>query len=145
MSGLSNYAKVAMMSKQLDFTADTFKVALINGSVAEDPDFHYMSSYASAELNGSGYAGGFAGSGRQALTTPAVTRRDAENRAVFTADYVSWAAINTGTIAAAVIYKPGTSDADSLIVAFVTLPGVTPNGTPFRIDWLALPDGIFYI
>jgi hypothetical protein len=130
-----NRGKREALKGAIAWESDTLKVLLVTSSYTPDPDHNFVSSANAAELSGTGYVSGFAGSGRKALANKLVTQDDTNNLAIATADATEWAGINAGAAAWAIIYKPGTSDADSVIIATIDIPDVTTNGTAISVSW----------
>jgi hypothetical protein len=97
----------------------------------------YVANISSAELSGTGYTSGFAGSGRKTLASAAATEDDTSNLAKLTAANVTWTAINAGTASAVVIYKNGTSDSDSQLIAYIDSGGfpVVTSGGDVTVSW----------
>lgn len=140
-SVVHNEVKRKILRGEFNWLTATLKVLLLDGDYVPNPDTDFVSAINGDELNGAGYTPGFAGSGRKALANPTVTRRDGEDRAVASADPLTWTGLNAGTAAFAVIYIVGTSDADSLIVASVDVPNTATIGTSFAVNWAAIADG----
>jgi len=133
----------SIMSGAVDLDTDTIKVMLVTSSYTFNVDDDFISSGAGtpggSELSGTGYTAGFGGAGRKAITTKTVTLDDTNNRAVFDGDDVAWTAINAGTAAAAILVKEVTTDADSILIAYIdtatpAFPIVT-NGGDVTIQW----------
>lgn len=143
-SGWFNRAKKEIFDGTIDLLADTIKVMLVNNTYTFNPDDDFIGSgggtVGGAELSGTGYTGGFNGAGRKTLGTKSITEDDTNNRAVFAAANSQWSAINAGTIAACVLVKEGTTDADSKLIAYIDnaaqFPLVT-NGGDVTIAWNA--------
>jgi hypothetical protein len=115
---------------QFDFTADTFKVALVGSSYAPNVDADEFFTDLSAEVTGTGYtAGGIA------LTGVAWTYDSTNNYGLLTADAVVWT-VATFTARRAVIYKSTGSDATSRLVGYIDY-GVdqSPAGVDFAISF----------
>ena len=112
----------------------TFKIALVDTTYVSNRDHKFMSDV-TGELNGTGYTPGFAGSGRKTLTGRTVTQVDASDRVEADAADVPWTGINAGTVGGAVIYKEGTSDADSPLVVFLDITDITTNGGSFTFQF----------
>src|SRR6267143_919627 len=131
-----NFAKSGFADGTLDCDSGTqvYKTMLVASAYTPDPDQHFVSSVTN-ELSGTGYTGGFAGSGRKALASRTATTNTTNDRAELSAANVTWTAINAGTAAAAVIYKENTSDADSVLVAYIDIVDVVTNGGDFTIQW----------
>jgi hypothetical protein len=135
-------AKKLFMQGDLDWVNDTFKVLLLGDAGAgTDAGLEFVSEVSGEELDGTGYTPGFAGSGRKALASKSVLLSDGKAQAQ--ADDLTWAAIDAGTAYAAVVYKPVTNDADSLLIAFVDFADTVTNGGDFDLNWPA--DGVFYL
>lgn len=135
-----NKALTAMMKKQFDFSADTFKVMLVTSSYTFNVEDQYVSSANSAELSGTGYTGGFGGSGRKAITTPTVINDTTNHITTFDGDNIVESTINAGIAAAAIIIKEVTDDAHSLLIAYIDSGGfpITTNGGDLDINWNSL-------
>ncbi len=76
----------------------------------------------------------------KALAAEAVGKDDANDRAEFDADNVTWTALGVGTRATqgVLIYKFVTTDADHVPICFVDFASdVTHDGTDFSIQWNA--------
>jgi len=142
-NGLYNTAKKMIMDGSLNLANDTIKVMLIGSGYTFNPDHDYVSSVSSYELNGTGYTGGFGGSGRKALTNKSVTADKTNDKAVFDADDVTWSAINAGTVYAAILIKEVSSDSNSILIGYIdsgTGFPKTTNGGDLTIQWSS--DGI---
>lgn len=127
-------------------TGAVLKVMLVGSGYTFNPDDDFVSSGVGTpggeEVSGTGYVGGFGGSGRKALATKTLTEDDANDRAVFDALDITWTAPNGFTVDAAIIIEERTTDADSLLVMYIDTasPGfpVTMDGTDFKITWNSL-------
>lgn len=144
-SNTHNRGLLEFLKGNIAWLSSTIKVMLVTTGYSPNPDDNFVSAVTpiSNELSGSGYVGGFSGSGRHALTNKAVTQDDTKDAAIATADPSTWTAINAGTAAWAIVYKEGTSDADSVIIATVDIPNVTTNGTDLTVNYPSFAnDGI---
>lgn len=146
-SNVYNRGRKEILKGNVPWETGTFKVLLVGPGYVPNKDHNYVSDVVASELSGgSGYIGGFAGSGRKTLTTLAVVQDDTNDLAEATASPTTWAAINAGTIGYAIVYKPVTSDADSFLLACIDLPDTTTNGTDIAVNWaVAASGGIIYI
>lgn len=109
-------------TKQFDWVADTnIKVMLVSASYTFDPDHDFVDDVVAAELSGTGYTGGFGGSGRKALTSKTATMNTTSNRLELDAADSLWTAINAGTARAAVVFREVTSDALSPLIGYLQL------------------------
>lgn len=85
------------------------------------------------EMDGSGYV-------RKALASEAVAKDDANDRAEFDAEDVTWSALGNGTreILGVLIYKHVTNDTDSIPIAFIERASATnPGGDDYVYQWNA--------
>jgi len=76
----------------------------------------------------------------KALVNEAVNKDDANDRAEFDADDVTWTALGVGTrtTVGVLVYKFVATDADHVPIAYVEFSGaVTHDGTNFTIQWNA--------
>lgn len=150
-SGWYNRAKKEIMDGTISLLSDTIKVMLVTSSYTFNPDHDFIdmggaNDPADHELSGTGYTGGYGGSGRKTLASKAITEDDPNDRAEFDAADVTWTSINAGTIRAAILIKEGTNDADSKLIAYIDnaaqFPLVT-NGGDVTLQWNA--EGILQI
>jgi len=145
MALVYNRAKKEILDGTIDLVNDTIKIMLVTSSYVAD-DAHDFVDGAGAddpidhELSGTGYTAGFAGSGRKTLAAKVFSEDDTNNRGEFddTAD-ITWTAIDAGTSAAAIAYKHNTSDADSVLIAYIDTGGfpIVTNGGALTIQWNA--------
>lgn len=145
MPQIPNRTKLQYFTNSIDLSADTVRVALYDDTTAFDfdPDAHAFVSdilddgTTAQELSGTGYQ-------RETLANQSATQDDANDRAVFDADDVTWTGIDAGTIQGIIVYRqiggddttPG--DDDVLIVIddanLADLP-LTTNGSDVTINW----------
>lgn len=131
-------------SPALNLTSDTIKVMLVNTSYVPDKDHNFVSSITSGvtkELSGTGYTGGFGGSGRKTLASKTISQDDTNDIAYFDAADVTWTGINAGTIGWIAVIKEITSDADSPILAVLDPADLATNGGDITAAWPT--DGLF--
>jgi hypothetical protein len=138
MSFLYNTAKRDFANGVHDWDAggQIVKVLLVTSGYTPDKDHDFVNDVASFEVAGTGYVGGFGGAGRKAIANRTVVADLANDRAELDGDDISWASLNVGAIAGAVIFRERTADSDSELIAFVDsgFP-VTSSGTDFLIAW----------
>jgi hypothetical protein len=135
-----NEARKLILSGSIDLNADTIKVMLVGTGYTPNKDHVYVSDLGSNELNngggGSGYTAGFGSSSRKTLGSKAFSKDDTLDRAKFAAGNPSWTAINAGTIGGVAVVKEGTSDADSVVIAFHDVsPDSATNGGDWTFAW----------
>lgn len=135
-STTTNAGRLALLNQSIDLLGDTIKVMLLGTGYTADPDHQFVSAINSHELSGTGYTGGFSGSGRKTLASKTAAKDDAANIAYFDAADVTWTAIDAGTVGFAAIIKENTSDADSEVIAIIDLaPDVPTNGGDYTLQW----------
>jgi hypothetical protein len=114
---------------------DDIRVALLMTNTTadtEDDGKEFVSGFTTLdEFDGANYV-------RKALANEAFAEDQANNRAEFDADDVTWTALGAGTrsVAGALVFKFVTNDADSPIIAWVEF-SATPDGNDFTIQWNA--------
>jgi hypothetical protein len=144
MSGFYNRAaaKIGENTGRINWLSDTIKVMLVTSGYTFNRD-HDFASAVSSELSGTGYVGGFGGSGRKTLASKTITEDDTNDRAVYDAADSVWTAINAGTAAGAIIIKEGTSDADTELICFLDGASVVTNGGDVTLVYPST--GAFYL
>ncbi len=135
-SQIYNEFKRANAAGEIDLNADDIRFALLMTNTTADTendgiinlnDFTTLDEHATA--------------GRKALANEAVNKDDANDRAEFDADDVTWTALANGAraIAGALIYKhvDGT-DANDLVIAWIEFASTqNPGGSDFTIQFNA--------
>lgn len=135
MSFTTNEARYRIWAQTLNLVSDTLKLMLASASYTPDRDHIYVSSVNPYELSGTGYTGGFAGSGRKTVASKALVKDDTNDLVKLTCADTTWAAINAGTIRYAIVIKEITNDAASLVVAVIDINpslGIVTDGS----DWV---------
>jgi hypothetical protein len=127
-SSIYNNAKFAVNAN--GWTSGTWRVLLVNATYSPNIDTHVFVSAVTNELAGGTYV-------RKDLAGQAVAVDNANDRADYKADNVTWTALAAGgaTAAAAVVYKFVTNDADSILIAYVDFPDVVTNGFDLTVKW----------
>ena len=132
-----NEAKRAILAGEIDLNAHDIRIALLmtnttadteNDGIVNVDDFTTLD-----EFDGANYV-------RKALTTEAVNKDDANDRAEFDADDVTWTALGAGTrsIAGILVFKFVTADTDNVPIAWLEFSSVkTPDGSDFTVQWNA--------
>lgn len=129
-SGWYNSGKRDIFDGTIDLVNDTIKVMLVDNDYTPNADHDFVDDVSAEELSGTGYTGGFGGSGRKTLAGKAFATDLANDRAEFTANAITWTAINAGTARYAIFIKEITNDAASRLLFFLDLggSGVVTNG-----------------
>lgn len=126
-----NNFKTASLSGQINFASDVIKVMLISGSYTPNIDTHIVTGDVGLfETTGIGYSKG----GVQ-LGTVTVTTDTTDDEGVFDAADSVWSSA-TFSASGAVIYKSGTTAANSWLIGYVDFGAANSvtNGT-FTIQW----------
>lgn len=126
-----------VLNRSIDLVGDTLKAILVASGYTPDKDHEFASSLTN-ELSGTGYTGGFNGSGRKTLSGKAFSLDTTNDRVEWAFSGVLWSAINAGNPKYLVVVKEITNDAASQLVAFLDLGTVVTNGG----DLMVTPDGI---
>lgn len=134
VSTLSNHYKYQLMDKQIDLSADTLKIMLMNNVFAFDKDAQPTKTEIDAlgqEVTGAnGYTTGGA-----TIANPVLTEDDVNDRGLFSCDDVSWTASggDIGPTGAAIIYDD--TSADKTVVGCIDYGEdyTIPTGSSFWI------------
>ena len=125
VSTLSNHFKHEVMDKDVDFSADTFKIILMNTTFAFDKDAHATLSDVTADqlATANGYT-----QDSKVMPSGELTEDDANDRGRQTWGNVTWTASggNIGPTGAAIIYDDTTADD--------TVVGCVDFGTDYTIS-----------
>lgn len=136
MSFVYTPAKTRAMLAGLGSTGDMrVLLAMTNTTLdTEEDDENIADTTTLDEMDGSGYV-------RKALASEAVSEDTANNRAEFDADDVTWSSLGAGTrqMAAILLYKHVTNDADALNFAYIDSGGfpLAATGADFTAQWNA--------
>lgn len=132
-----------ILDRTIDLASDTIKVMLLGTGYTPDPDHVYVSDIVANEVSGTGYTGGYGGSGRKALASKTIGKDDTNNRANFDAADVSFGALDVGTIGFAAVFKEITSDAASPLICLIDVANLATNGGPVTLTFDTA--GVFWI
>jgi hypothetical protein len=129
-----NNAKKLLGDGTIDWDngAHIYRVLLTTASYTPNVDTHIFVSSVTNELSGGAYV-------RKDITTRSIAVDTTNDRADYMGDNVTWATINAGTAAWAIIFKLVTNDADSPLILAVDLPDTLTNGTDFTVRWDSQP------
>lgn len=117
-----------MVDRTIDFANDTIKAILVDDTYVYDADHDFANDVSADELTGTGYTGGFGGSGRKTLASKTITNDTANDRVEYDFADITWTALNAGTIGGVVLVKEITNDAASPIIAFLDPTNLVTNG-----------------
>jgi hypothetical protein len=131
-SAIFNSFKTKIASGEINLASDTIKVMLVESGYSADEDAHEYRDDVTNEASGTGYV-----SGGEELLNKTVTQDNTNNRAVFNADDVSWAASSI-TARGAVIYKDTGNSATDPLIAYIDFgENKTSSSGTFAINWSA--------
>lgn len=137
-SFLFNSSKLALLNGDIDLAADTIKVALVGSGYSADKDAHEFFDDVTDEVSGTGYT-----AGGKTLVNAALAQDNVNDRAVLSADDLTWP-LATLTTRAAVVYKSTGNPATSPLIAYLDFGAdETVNGEDFTIVWHQ--DGVLYL
>lgn len=137
-SGVYNSFKRDIADGTIDLVNDTIKAILVTSSYTPNADHDFADDLGANELSGTGYAGGFAGSGRKTLASKAFSTDTSNDRAEFTFAAITWSAINAGNPKYLILVKEITNDAATRLIAWLDLGTVVTNGG----DLTVTPDAV---
>lgn len=130
-----NEFKRASMAAEIDLNADDIRLRLVMGNTTCDTENDgkaVLSDFTTIDVcDGANYVD-------KALASEAVNKDDANDRAEFDADDVTWTALDVGTrtTVGVLVYKFDTDDDSSVPIAFIEFASaVTHDGTDFAIQW----------
>jgi hypothetical protein len=125
-----NNAKGLLGAGSLNWTSNTIRCALVAPGYTPDIDAHVYLSSVTNELSGTGYS-------RKDLAGKSVAVDNANDRCDHKADNVTWTAISASgaTAAGVVVYKFGTVDSDSPLLAYIDITDTVMNGGDFTVRW----------
>lgn len=118
----------------VDVLNDTIKVMLLGTAYVPNPDHEFISDIVAAELSGTGYVGGFGGSGRKTLAGKTLTTDTTLNEVRFDFTNPTWAGADFGTVNYAAIVKEVTTNADSPVLGILDTGPLLTSGGTFTLD-----------
>lgn len=121
----------SLCNKEINITADTFKLILVDGTYTPDQGAHRYKSSVTGEVSGAGYTAGGAAVASMAVAVDAVT-----HKVSFSGAAVSWPG-STITARYAVLYDSTPStDATRPLVGFVDFGGpIASTAATFAVTW----------
>lgn len=138
---LTDHARQLIIEGSLNLKTDTLKYILLDSSFSLDKDDEYVSDIVAHEISGTGYTGGFGGSGRKSVGTRTSGHNGTSHKAYIDAGDTTWTALDAGTIGAVGIIKEVGSDADSIFIGADNIVGKATNGSDWQYQVSA--DGLF--
>mgnify|MGYP001557596394 FL=1 len=135
-SNLYNPGLEKLLDGTIDFENDTINVLLVDTNHTFDKTHDFVDDIVANEASGTGYA-------RKTLANAAIALDAANDRVEFDADNPSYTALDAGTIAAAIIFKQVTNDADSPLIAQIDFADLVTNGSDVELQINS--EGLFYV
>jgi hypothetical protein len=135
--------KSEVLNGGIALLTDTIKAMLVGPSYVFSLAHSVVTDLGAVEISGTGYAGGFGGTGRKALASKTVTKDTVNHRAFFDAADITWVGLNAGTVAAIVLIKEVTDDAHSKLLAYVDVTDYLTVGIDSIVAWD--PAGILWL
>lgn len=135
-SNLYNPGLEKLLDGTIAFESDTINVLLVDTSHTFTKTNEFVSDIVANEASGTGYA-------RKTLANAAIALDAANDRVEFDADNPSYTALDAGTIAAAIIFKQVTNDADSPLIAQIDFADLVTNGSDVELQINS--EGLFYV
>lgn len=135
-SNLYNPGLEKLLDGTIAFETDTINVLLVNTTHTFTKTHEFVSDIVANEASGTGYA-------RKTLANAAIALDAANDRVEFDADNPSYTALDAGTIAAAIIFKQVTNDADSPLIAQIDFADLVTNGSDVELQINS--EGLFYV
>ena len=128
MANVYNKGKFGLTTGSILFLSDTIRAMLVTSAYTFDADHNYVSDVVANEVTNGGYV-------RQDLATKTITEDDSLNRVVFDCDDPVFPSLAAGdTPDALIVYKFGTSDADSELICYGQLVApASPAGADYTI------------
>lgn len=135
----TNYLRKLLLTAGIDIENDSgIKAMLLGTGYTPNKDHDFVDDINSNELTGTGYTGGFNGSGRKALTVT-LTQDDSGDVSYADCADQTWSSIDAGTIGYIAIIKEVTNDAASIIIAIIDVADVVTDGGNYT--WQVAADG----
>jgi len=135
-SNLYNPGLEKLLDGTIAFETDTINVLLVDTNHTFDEAHEFVSNIVANEVSGTGYA-------RKTLANTAIALDAANDRVEFDADNPSYTALDAGTIAAAIVFKQVTNDADSPIIAQIDFADLVTNGSDVELQINS--EGLFFV
>lgn len=136
----TNYFRKQLLTAGIDVENDSgVKAMLLSTGYTPNKDHDFVDDIVANELSGTGYVGGFAGSGRKALASRALVQDDSGDVSYLDCADLTWTAISAGTIGHIAIVKEITNDAASVIIAIIDVADVVTDGGNYT--WQVAADG----
>ncbi len=138
MALVFNVFKALSAKGDLSLLNDNIRIMLVDSSYVANQDNDKVDAGGAndpidAELSGAGYC-------RITLAGRTINEDDANDRAEYDADDVTWPGINAGTAAAAIVFKESAvGDTQSILIALIDTGGfpITTNGGDLTIQFNA--------
>lgn len=139
---LTDYARQLHLEGSLNLKTDTLKYILLDSTFALDKDDEFVADVVAHEIAGSGYTGGYGGSGRKEVGTRTSGHNGTSHKAFLDADDKTWTALDAGTVGAVgVVKETGGSDATAIFIGAQDITDKPTNGSDWKFE--VHTDGLF--
>lgn len=140
---LTDLARQLILEGSLNLKTAVLKYILLDTTYVFSKDHEYADDVDAKEVAGTGYTGGFGGSGRKEVGTRTSGHNGTSHKAWLDADDKTWTGLDVGTIGSVgVICETGaSSDADTLFIGAQDITDKATNGSDWKFEVHA--DGLF--
>jgi hypothetical protein len=118
-----------ILSGELNLSSATIKAMLVDETFMFSSTQHEVSNATSAEPDGTGYQGGFGGTGRKTITSKSFV--ETAGTVEMFADAVDWTGYGEQPVKAVLLIVENINDADSLIIGIYYLDEITASDPAF--------------
>lgn len=133
---LTDKARELLLAGTLNLKTDNIEFVLLDDGGACDKDVEYLSEIVADELSGTGYTGGWGGSGRKSIGLTGdrtVTHSDSTHKASLDVASPTWTGLDAGTVGVVLTVRKGTTDdTDALVISYENITDEPTNGG----DWI---------
>lgn len=124
----------------VDWEADDIQLSLHSSSYTPNKDHEFLNEVG-GELSGTGYTGGYGGSGRKILGSKALDKDLTGDFIYFDGADQLWSGLNAGTPAWIVVSKKGASDATSPVLGYLDPTDLATAGEDYRVQFQTPANG----
>lgn len=132
-----NEAKESIFDRNIDLIADTLKCALVNSTYVPNADEQFIDEAGADDM----VDGRIAGTTDQTLAGKVTGKDLTGDFAYFDANDVTFTAVASGTVVAAVVYKDTGTPTTSKLIGYFDIADVTANGGDITIQWATPANG----
>jgi hypothetical protein len=131
---------LGIVNGSINWMTDPIQAMLMGTTYVFDPTSQFVTAVADDETDGPTYESGFNGSGRQTLTGKAIINDEPNSRISYDADDLFYPLLDITApanklVAAVILYKRATSDADSILIGHIDFVDLETNGHDAILRW----------